>query len=96
MFGKEAGWPQCLFFFFKVFCCSCKIQKEKSNTLPSPAKYLFGKILPVFFEKFLYIYTFVLTHAESLDNLPRPFFFLRIEKCIVSQMSSFSESRFNC
>lgn len=37
------------FFFFKLFCCSCKIQKEKSNTLPSPTKYLFGKILPVFF-----------------------------------------------
>ena len=53
-----------------------KIQKEKSKTLPSPTKYLFGKILPVFFfEKFLYIYTFVLTHAESLDNLPRPFTF---------------------
>lgn len=69
MFGKEVGWPQCL-FFLKLFCCSCKIQKEKSNTLPSPTKYLFGKILPVcfffFFEKFLYIYTFVLTHANLL------------------------------
>lgn len=89
------------FFFFKLFCCSCKIQKEKSNTLPSPTKYLFGKILPVFF--FLRsscIFTHLCLHMLNLliicQGLLLFFFFWRIKKCIVSQMNSFSESRFNC
>lgn len=82
MFGKEVGWPQCL-FFLKLFCCSCKIQKEKSNTLPSPTKYLFGKILPVcfffFWEVLVYLHICAYT-CESLDNLPRPFNFFFFEE----------------
>ena len=80
MFGKEVGWPQCLFFFFFFFLSysAAAAKYKKKNLIPSPPQpnTFLGKFFQFFFfEKFLYIYTFVLTHAESFDNLPRPFTF---------------------
>lgn len=73
----KGSWLATVPFFFFLSYSAAAAKYKKKNLIPSPPQpnTFLGKFFQFFFEKFLYIYAFVLTHAESLDNLPRPFNF---------------------